>query len=146
MTVRVITHDDLDALHRKVTAELSELDAAYLACVPKLDASTIQTWQQQRAITAAWLAQGGVVLTNPLTWAGTSNAELYTQGIGLEAVLRQNWYPRFQGAGCSNITTPAAPDEPPLSTANAASPLAWVAELPPMVMVLGLVLLAHELK
>lgn len=146
MTVRIITHQDVETLQAKVKSELGQLDATYLTCVTKLDASTKDSWAAQRKIVVDWLAQDPVVITNPLTWTGPDNGTLYGQGLGIESVLRLNWFPRFQSEGCSNVPTPTAPDEPPLSTSNASSPLAFLAEIPPMVMVVAFVLLARQFR
>jgi hypothetical protein len=139
MAVRIITRADLDAIKNKVQSEIHELDAAYLSCLSTLDEATKTTWSQEKATVQAWL-------DSDHWYSSTSNADLYSQGIGLESLLRQNWYPRFRAAGCTLPNDPTAPTEPALSTANASSPLAMLAEVPPMLMVVGLLLLVRAFK
>lgn len=147
MALRIISHGDVETLQAKVKGELGQLDATYLTCVTKLDQSTKDSWAAQRKIATDWLAQTPVIITNPLTWTGPDNSTLYSQGIGIESVLRLNWYPRFQSEGCSSVPTPPPPpEEPALSTSNASSPLAFLAEIPPMVMVVAFVLLARQFR
>lgn len=125
--VRIVTADDLIALRDQVQREMTNIDAAIAGC-PALDAATLANWATSRSITQHWCdtvtAELGAVIPSG------RNGELYDQGIGLEKVIRTNWWPRLQAAGCAvPYAQPTAPAEPLLSTDNPSGPLGWLGPL-----------------
>lgn len=113
MPVRIIFANDVRELRDVVEREIGNIDAALVSC--HVDAATSASWLQAKAITLAWVAQvdAGVAAILPPDWGA-----LYSQGRGLESVLRENWWPRLTQMGCQlPFAQPAPPREPGLSTA-----------------------------
>ncbi|MDE3097026.1 MAG: hypothetical protein KGK07_13640 [Chloroflexota bacterium] len=126
--VRIIFAQDLVDLRDQIVRELTNLDPAVAQCGTKLDAPTLANWATTRGITQHWIDTVAAELAAIIP--SGRNGELYEQGIGLEKVLRLNWLPKLTAAGCP-IAFPqwSAPKEPPLSTENPGSPLAWLAPI-----------------
>lgn len=145
-SISFIVADDVTQLRDIIERELTNLDPAVAHCpAPGLDAPTLANWQTQRAITQHWIdtvnAEAAAVFPSG-RWA-----ELYTQGQGLEAVLRQNWWPRLTAAGCTiAFPQPNAPPAPGLSTDNPDSPLSWLAPIEGIVKALLFVMVAREIR
>lgn len=138
--------DDLAALRDMVARELTNLDPAVAQCT-KLDAASLATWQTTRTITQHWIdtvtAELGAVLPSG------RNGELYDQGIGLEKVLRLNWWPKLTAAGCQPVyPQPSAPRIPGLSTDNPdfPFPIPSLANLEGIVKALVIVLALREVR
>jgi hypothetical protein len=126
--IRIIFTQDLIDLRDQVVRELTNLDPAIAQCGTKLDAADLATWATTRLATQHWLDTVQAETTAIIP--SGRNGELYEQGLGLEKVLRLNWWPKLQAAGCQiAFGQPAAPKEPPLSTENPGSPLAWLAPI-----------------
>lgn len=113
MPVRIVFQNDVRELRDVVERELGDIDAALASCT-HLDPATAASWQQAKAIDLAWIAQvdaGAASVTAP-NWG-----DLYSQGRGLEAILRENWWPRLQSLGCTMpFAQPPPPREPGLSS------------------------------
>lgn len=143
-TLRIITADDLSALRDIVQRELTNLDPAVAQCT-KLDAPTLANWQTTRTITQHWIDTVNAELGSILP--SGRNGELYTQGRGLENVLRSNWWPRLTAAGCTiAFPQPSPPPEPGLSTDNPSSPLAWLGPIEGTIKVLLALMVWREVK
>lgn len=140
-TFRIIFQDDVITLRLQVEREVANLDAAIATC-PSYDATT---WHQERAVVQHWIdtcnAESASILPSG-RWG-----ELYSQGMGLEATLRLQWWPRLQAAGCVlPFPQPHAPVEPPLSTDNPSSPLAWLAPLEGLAKAILFLMVAREVR
>lgn len=142
MPVRIIFQNDVRELRDVVEREIGDIDAALASCT-HLDAATAASWLQAKAIDVAWIAQvdAGVAAILPQDWGA-----LYSQGRGLEAVLRENWWPRLQSLGCTMpFAQPPAPREPGLST-DAPDISATLATLEGLAKALLLILVYREAK
>jgi hypothetical protein len=140
----VIFAGDVQTLRAKIVTELAALDAAVAACGAKLDATTKASWTSQRLIFTNWIASVDAETASVFPSGQWGN--LYSQGLGLESVIRLDWWPRLAAAGCSMPAAPSAPAEPKLSTSNPSSPLAWIAELGPAVTAVAAFLILRELR
>jgi len=112
--VRIVFQNDVQELRDVVAREIGDIDAALVSC-PHADPATVASWQQARAIDLAWIAQVDAAIAS---FFGGSWGELYSQGRGLESVLRENWWPRLTAMGCVlPFAQPGPPREPGFSTA-----------------------------
>lgn len=139
-TVRVVFEDDVTALRDMVERELGDLDSC-----AGLDSATALSYAQTRSIVQHWVDRVNAEVASLLPsgqW-GT----LYSQGRGLEATLRLNWWPRMAAAGCKlPFPQPTAPPEPALSSDNPTSPLAWLGPLEGLVKALLIVTVIREFR
>lgn len=143
--VRIIFTQDLVDLRDMIGRELTNLDPAVAQCGTKLDAPTLSNWAENRLITQHWIDTVTAEI-NAILPSGR-NGELYEQGIGLEKVLRLTWWPKLTAAGCSiAFPQPSAPKEPPLSSENPGSPLAWLGPLEGTLKLIVAVMIWREIK
>lgn len=125
--VAVVTDADVSALQAIVHQETVDLENSVIACLTTLDASTVETWNEQLAIVDTWLASKPGFFSG--IGPGPTLVDYYDQGKALETVLRQNWYPRLSEK-CADV--PAPPGPVPalrLSTDNPDSPLGQASEI-----------------
>lgn len=142
--VRVILTQDLIDLRDLIARELTNLDPAVAQCT-SLDAPTLATWQTTRTITQHWIDTVNAYLGSIID--SGRNGELYEQGIGLEKVLRLNWWPRLTAAGCKiPFAQPSAPREPAFSTDNPDSPLSFFGPIEGTLKLLVALLIWREVK
>ena|SRR5271156_229140 len=142
--VRVVFQNDVIELRDVLQRELTDLDQTVAACAARLDAATVTAWTQARAIDEAWIARvnAGVAAVLPPDWG-----ELYTEGRGLESILRQNWWPRLQSHGCVlPFAQPSAPREPGFSTDSPGNPLSILQSLEGIAKALVLVMVVREVR
>lgn len=142
MPLRIIFQNDVRELRDVVEREIGDIDAALASCT-HLDAATVASWQQAKAIDLAWIAQvdAGMASVIAPNWG-----DLYSQGRGLESVLRENWWPRLTAMGCTlPFAQPAPPREPGLSTA-APDISATLANLEGLAKALLMILVYREVK
>lgn len=143
--VRIIFTQDLVDLRDMIVRELTNLDPAVAQCGARLDAPTLANWTTNRAITQHWLDTVEAYLAS--FFDSGRNGELYEQGLGLEKVLRLEWWPRLTAAGCTiAFPQPAAPKEPALSTENPSSPLSWLGPIEGTIKVLVALMVWREVR
>lgn len=142
MPVRIVFQNDVRELRDVVEREIGDIDTALASCA-HADPATLASWQQAKAIDLAWVAQvdAGVASVIAPDWGA-----LYSQGRGLEAVLRENWWPRLTSMGCSlPFAQPPPPREPGLST-SAPDISATLANLEGLAKALLAILVYREVK
>jgi len=130
----------VQAMQSRVIRDVGALDAGVSTCLAALDADgTLAKWHQQKNIALGWAG------ADPGALSG-KRADYWDQGRALESVLRLNWWPRLAAAGCNVGPAPDAPAPPNMSTDNPQSWLSNVFEGGQLLLVLGVFLLARELK
>ena len=144
-TARLIFQNDVIELRDIVEREVGNLDAAIASCTSHIDAATLDSWQQARAMMMAWVARVNAEVASVLP--SGSWGDLYTQGRGLEAVMRENWWPRLSALGCVlPFAQPHAPREPGFSSDTPGSPLAMLASLEGLAKALLLMMAWREFR
>lgn len=126
----VVSKSDVQRLQRDITSDVGVLDAVVLACLGKLAQATIDQWHTMK--------------NRALSFAGETAPTFFTAsamdaGQAIQTDLA-GWHTRLSSEGCANV--PAAP-----TVAPPAAPLfSFLGELPPVLLVVGLFLLARQLK
>lgn len=139
-TVRVVFQDDVTALRDIVERELGNLDTC-----TGLDPATAESYAEARSIAQHWVDAVNAEVAS--VFPSGAWGRLYAQGRGIESVLRLNWWPRMAAAGCKlPFPQPTAPPEPPLSSDNPQSPLAWLQPLEGLVKALLVVTVLREVR
>lgn len=136
----------MDSLRGLVQRELDELNKAFNACPGGPPSALALTWRQELTIANNWASQTTQRLSQPTTWNGPDNATLYSQGQGIEATLRANWYPRMRDAGCPIGQDPSPPEPPSFSTENPGTLMSGLGEVARWLPWVGILLLWRELK
>ncbi len=145
MTVRVLFENDVVELRDVVERELLDLDGTVTTCSAHLDAVTLKSWADAKAIAQAWVARVNAEVAS--VWMSSKWAELYAQGRGLENVLRESWWPRLTALGCTlPFAQPGAPREPGFSSATPGNPLAYLESLEGLAKALLVVMIWREVK
>ena len=142
-SLRIIVANDLIALRDIVERELTNLDAAVATC-PNLAPATAADWAARRALTVHWVDTVNAELSS--VFPSFRKGELYAQGLGLEAVLRTEWWPRLTAAGCSFVfPQPGPPPEPGLSS-DTLMTAPWFTSLEGVAKALCFVLILREVR
>jgi hypothetical protein len=145
MPVRIIFENDVLELRDVVEREVGDLDHTISACTGHVDAVTAHAWQQAKQVALDWAAR--VHTESSSVWISSRWGELYTQGRGLETVLRESWWPRLQALGCTlPFAQPGAPREPGFSSDSPGNPLSILASLEGLAKTLLLVMIWREVK
>jgi hypothetical protein len=139
-SVNLVQTSDVQALQKTVLREVTELDAAVLACLMKLDQVVIDQWHTDKNAAMQWAGQ------EPHWYTG-KNAAAYTQGQSIEVGLR-GWYDRLRTAGCgaSVPATPAAPPLPAWSTGNPGTFMGTIGDIANLLPFVLIFLVARELR
>lgn len=131
-----VAHDDVVALQTRIGDATTQLSAAVDTCT-SLDAATKAAWFDVAKRSVAFVSASVPML-------GDVSA-LYNTGLALQTEL-SGWPARLTAAGCTNVPVGPAPAPAPAPQPAPFSFGNFLGELPPVLLVLGLFLLAKELK